>query len=269
MSGIIGTRESRGSGVVAGQVPANADIDHDALANFAAGEHYTQANITALGTVTSGTISTGAVIDDPTMTQGSDATGDVYYRAASGKLTRLATGADGTVLTSTGAGAVPAFEAAAAGGKILQVSDDTTGQTRTDINVGNDTFVDTVVTAPFTPSVSGSDVIVNAYFSVYGNNTSGDLGFVIRFKRAISGVADAFPTSLSGFGSGSAYGSGYFSYTGELHWVITPVLLDSPNTDSEITYTLQCAEYNAEGLYCGAGQGVTGRWHIWFMEVAR
>ena len=49
------------------------------------------------------------------MTQGSDATGDVYYRAASGKLTRLATGADGTVLTSTGAGAVPAFEAIPAG----------------------------------------------------------------------------------------------------------------------------------------------------------
>jgi hypothetical protein len=47
----------------------------------------------------------------PSITLGSDATGDVYYRAAGGALTRLATGADGTVLTSTGAGAVPAFEA--------------------------------------------------------------------------------------------------------------------------------------------------------------
>jgi len=53
----------------------------------------------------------GWIIDDPTMTQGSDATGDVYYRAASGKLTRLATTADGHVLTSTGVGAVPAWEA--------------------------------------------------------------------------------------------------------------------------------------------------------------
>ena len=70
---------------------------------------------TSLGTVTTGTISSGTVIDDPTMTQGSDATGDVYYRAAGGALTRLATGADGTVLTSTGVGAVPAFEAAAGG----------------------------------------------------------------------------------------------------------------------------------------------------------
>ena len=48
----------------------------------------------------------------PSVTLGSDATGDVYYRAADGALTRLATGADGTVLTSTGTGAAPAFEEA-------------------------------------------------------------------------------------------------------------------------------------------------------------
>jgi hypothetical protein len=33
----------------------DGDIDHDALANFAANEHYTQANITATGTIASGT----------------------------------------------------------------------------------------------------------------------------------------------------------------------------------------------------------------------
>ena len=52
-----------------------------------------------------------AFTGSPSITLGSDATGDVYYRAAGGALTRLATGADGTVLTSTGAAAVPAFEA--------------------------------------------------------------------------------------------------------------------------------------------------------------
>jgi len=74
------------------------------------------ASQSSFGTVTSGTISTGVVVDDPTMTQGSDATGDVYYRAADGKLTRLPTTADGHVLTSTGVGAVPAWEAVAASG---------------------------------------------------------------------------------------------------------------------------------------------------------
>ena len=57
-----------------------------------------------------------AFTGSPSITLGSDATGDVYYRAAGGALTRLATGANGTVLTSTGAGAVPAFEAIPAGG---------------------------------------------------------------------------------------------------------------------------------------------------------
>ena len=92
---------------------ADGDIDHDSLANFAANEHYTQANITTIGTVTSGTISTGAVIADPTMTLGSDADGDMYYRA-SGVLTRLAKGSDDDTLMMNGN--VPNWEAVAGGG---------------------------------------------------------------------------------------------------------------------------------------------------------
>jgi hypothetical protein len=41
---------------------ADGDIDHDSLANFAANEHYTQANITATGTVASG-VWQGTAID--------------------------------------------------------------------------------------------------------------------------------------------------------------------------------------------------------------
>ena len=57
------------------------------------------ANLVTVGTVTSGTWSTGAVIADVTMTLGSDAEGDVYYRNASGVLTRLGAGTDADVLT--------------------------------------------------------------------------------------------------------------------------------------------------------------------------
>ena len=67
-------------------------------------------NIVTTGTVTSGTWS-GVIDGSATITMGSDATGDMYYRAAStGYLTRLAAGSDGTVLTGTGAGSVPAWE---------------------------------------------------------------------------------------------------------------------------------------------------------------
>jgi len=47
------------------------------------------------------------------MTLGSDATGDIYYRDASGFLEKLAASTDGHVLTSTGAGSIPAWEAGA------------------------------------------------------------------------------------------------------------------------------------------------------------
>lgn len=54
-------------------------------------------SIVTIGTVTSGTLSTGAVLADVTMTLGGDADGDIYYRS-SGKLTRLAKGTDGHYL---------------------------------------------------------------------------------------------------------------------------------------------------------------------------
>ena len=56
-------------------------------------------SLVTTGSVTSGTWSTGAVIAGATMTLGSDAEGDVYYRNGSGVLTRLAAGTDADVLT--------------------------------------------------------------------------------------------------------------------------------------------------------------------------
>lgn len=50
-----------------------------------------QTSITTLGAVTTGTLSTGAILGGVTMTLGSDADGDIYYRS-SGVLTRLAKG---------------------------------------------------------------------------------------------------------------------------------------------------------------------------------
>jgi len=70
-----------------------------------------QTSITTLGTVTTGTWS--AVIGQATMTLGSDATGDIYYRNGSGKLTRLGIGSAGQVL-GVSAG-IPAWQAAGSG----------------------------------------------------------------------------------------------------------------------------------------------------------
>jgi hypothetical protein len=72
-------------------------------------------SLATVGTITSGTWS-GVIDGSATMTLGSDATGDIYYRDASGFLERLASGADGYILTGTGAGSIPAWEAAASSG---------------------------------------------------------------------------------------------------------------------------------------------------------
>jgi hypothetical protein len=72
-----------------------------------------QTQITGVGTVTTGTWSTGAVIAGATMTLGSDAEGDVYYRNSSGVLTRLARGSDNDTLMMNGN--VPNWEAVTEG----------------------------------------------------------------------------------------------------------------------------------------------------------
>lgn len=84
------------------------------LAAVAGGTYTGDDSITTLGTVTTGTLSTGAVIGGVTMTLGSDATGDIYYRNSGGVLTRLAAGTNGHVLTLSGG--LPSWAAASGGG---------------------------------------------------------------------------------------------------------------------------------------------------------
>jgi hypothetical protein len=58
----------------------------------------TLSSLTSVGALTTGSIGTGFVVKGVTMTLGSDATGDVYYRSAGGVLTRLAVGTSSQAL---------------------------------------------------------------------------------------------------------------------------------------------------------------------------
>lgn len=77
----------------------------------------TLTNLTSVGTLTTGTIGSTMVIAAPTITQGSDATGDLYYRNSSGKFTRLALGTVGKVLQSNGT--LPVYTAYAMPSSVL------------------------------------------------------------------------------------------------------------------------------------------------------
>lgn len=74
-----------------------------------------QTSITTLGTVTTATLSTGAIIGGVTMTLGSDASFDVYYRGSGGVLTRLANGTTGQFLGAN-TGAAPSWQSGGGGG---------------------------------------------------------------------------------------------------------------------------------------------------------
>ena len=79
-----------------------AKVTNAMLAGSIAASNLVGTDIATLGTVTAGTLSTGAVIAGVTITVGSDATGDLYYRNASGVFTRLGIGSAAQVLTVTG-----------------------------------------------------------------------------------------------------------------------------------------------------------------------
>lgn len=78
------------------------------------------ASLATVGTITAGTWGSGAVIGGATVTLGSDATGDIYYRNSGGVLTRLGVGTNGQVLTLNSG--LPSWQNTSGGGTVTVVS---------------------------------------------------------------------------------------------------------------------------------------------------
>jgi len=77
----------------------------------------------ALGTPTSGTVSTGVTLGDVTMNvTGTDATGDIYYRDAGGLLARLAIGTSGQLLRSSAGGLPEWFTSGGGTGTVTSIT---------------------------------------------------------------------------------------------------------------------------------------------------
>ena len=103
----LGTITSSGwTGAVVGNVTGNCSGTAATVTGGTQANITTCANLATIGTVTSGTLSTGAVLADVTMTLGTDADGDIYYRA-SNKLARLGKGTAGQVLQMNSGATAP------------------------------------------------------------------------------------------------------------------------------------------------------------------
>lgn len=140
---------------------------------------------------------------------------------------------DGSVTESKiGSGAVTSSKLSS--GKVLQVVsvvDDT------QVEVNNQTYTDTGLTANITPISTSSKVLVMVTHSLYNSSTNNNYGGI----KLLRGSTDIFNPSAEN--STGPFGIGTGSTT--LMWNFVPIqFLDSPNSTSQQTYKTQCRNYD-------------------------
>jgi hypothetical protein len=121
---------------------------------------YGSSDVTSLGELSSGETINGSYITDNSVTlakmaHGTD--GELITYDATGAPANVAVGTSGQVLTSGGAGVAPTFQAAAAGGKVLQVV--SSGGFSATASTSSTSWVDTGQSVTITPA-SGSKVLL-------------------------------------------------------------------------------------------------------------
>ena len=195
--------------------------------------------------VTDANITTAKVTDNAItlakMASGTD--GNIISYDASGNPVAIATGSDGQVLTSTGAGSPPAFEAAAAGGKVLQVVQavvtaafSTTSASLTDI---------TGMTAAITPSSTSSKILITSIIPSHNNGSA--VGYP-RFVLLRNSTQISLGASVGSATQDSAANNVESSFSGGLMNTVSNYL-DSPNTTDAITYKWQTSVTSSRTQY--------------------
>jgi hypothetical protein len=158
-----------------------------------------QTSITTLGTIATGTLAAGAIIQGVTMTLGSDASFDMYYRSAGGVLTRLANGVTGDVLLATTSGAPSWGQAPATSGSYTPTLFNTTNvgastayecqyyQVGDVVTVSGEVDIDPTTTLTLT--VLGISLPVSTSFAntyQMGGTASDDLNTTARIRADIA-----------------------------------------------------------------------------------
>ena len=186
-----------------------------------------------------------------------DAKGDIIAATAADTVSRLAVGANGTVLTADSTEATGLkWAAAAGGGKVLQVVSATYSTSTT---VASTTFTDTGLSLSITPSSATSKVLVLVSQNVFAERSTNQAGAGLRLVRASTNI---------------------FTTTGEVHYIAavgatvvnlgsyeTIAYLDSPSTTSATTYKMQINAANASNSGVAIAQRDSNPSSIILLEI--
>ena len=186
------------------------------------------AAIRSLGTAIDTTVFTnaGAAIAKTIV----DAKGDIIAATAADTVSRLAVGANNTVLTADSTTATGLKWAAPVGGKVLQVVNATYS---TQVSTSSSTFIDTGLTATITPTSATSKVLVfvcQMGVAKSAGNSNNRVG--LRLLRSGSSIIDFAADHL------------ITSTTLEQNGSASTTFLDNPATTSATTYKTQ---FNSPG----------------------
>jgi hypothetical protein len=161
------------------------------------------------------------------MAHGTD--GELITYDATGAPANVAVGTSGHVLTSGGAGVAPTFQAAAGGGKVLQVV--STTKTDTASSTGNYNY--DFISLAITPSATTSKILV--LMSIYLNSIDHGTGKVYRNASVLSSfIADTDGGKASGTTGNVENVSNDYNLN---HASIN--ILDEPSSTSAQTYSIR------------------------------
>jgi hypothetical protein len=154
-------------------------------------------------------------------------------------------------------------------GSVIQVVQ-ANNTTHTDASYTNNTWTDTVVTAAITPASTSNKIFVCYRVGVHFTDSTGNGGYALRCKRAISGGATTNNVAaISTYNTGNAHTVAFMTTnTGnDYQHMSTTTGVDSPGADTEVTYTVGVAGYNISGSEFQAGGQYSGRWSMVLMEI--
>lgn len=161
-----------------------------------------------------------------------DAKGDIIAATAADTVSRLAVGANNTILTADSSTATGLkWATPAGGGKVLQVVSATT---TTSTTIASLTLTDTTLTATITPTLATSKIMVFITQNVYISRSSSEQGAGMVLLRDATSIFDMNQGGI---------GASFFSGTGvtalETRHMVSVSYLDSPATTSATTYKTQ------------------------------